>query len=75
MTLSRRQVIAEMIAEHGDPVVQSEQIPIGKTLQAWEPGLPYVTGAVMRIGSCSYWYCCPIESRLSAIESGDFKSE
>jgi hypothetical protein len=57
MSINRRQIIEQSIAEHGAPVVVPEdQIPLGQTLQAWEPGLPFIPGVVMRLGD--WWYVC-----------------
>lgn len=66
----RRQIIAESIAKHGAPVfVPSDQIPLGETIQSWEPGLPFVCGAVMRLGD--HYYACQAELAELASKSGD----
>jgi len=49
--------------------VPYSEIPIGKTLQTWERGLPYIRGAVMRSGD--WWYICGSLSAMDAAESGD----
>ncbi|MGM4916304.1 hypothetical protein [Tardiphaga sp. 813_E8_N1_3] len=65
MSINRRHIIEQSIAEHGAPVVVPEdQIPLGKTLQSWEPGLPFIPGAVMRLGD--WWYVCGAASATQA---------